>query len=182
VGAKWEHKINSNVPGPLIFERRARAGDLVSPHTGGVIGVGYEGRTLDELVTQLVAMDVSRLVDVRLNPISRKPGLSKTALGRALTAAGIAYEHRRELGNPKTNRSGFAGDDTEWKQARSRYQELLRQPEAIEALDAVAKAASEERVAVLCFEADEHRCHRDLVLAEARQRLTGAAATRHPAR
>ncbi len=27
-------------------------------------------------------------------------------------------------------------------------------------------------VAVLCFEADEHRCHRDLVLAEARQRIT----------
>jgi hypothetical protein len=32
----------------------------------GVIGVGYQGRTLDELVAQLVAMDVSRrhLADV----------------------------------------------------------------------------------------------------------------------
>jgi hypothetical protein len=43
--------------------------------------------------------------------------LSKTALERALTEAGIAYEHRRDLGNPKTNRSGFAGDATEWEQA-----------------------------------------------------------------
>ncbi len=164
-------------------EERVRAGEVRSSAAfAGVIGVGYEGRTLDELVAQLVAMDVSRLVDVRLNPISRKPGLSKTALGRTLAEAGIAYEHRRALGNPKTNRSGFAGGGTEWEQARFRYQELLCRPEAIEALDAVAKAASEERVAVLCFEADEHRCHRDLVLAEARQRITGAAATRHPAR
>jgi uncharacterized protein (DUF488 family) len=43
-------------------------------------------------------------------------------------------------------------------------------------LEAVARAASEERVAVLCFEADEHRCHRDLVLAKTRQRISGAVA------
>jgi uncharacterized protein (DUF488 family) len=134
------------------------------------------------LVAHLVAMDVSQLVDVRLNRISRKPGLSKTALGRAVTEAGIAYEHRRELGNPRTNRSGFAGENTEWEQARRRYRELLRRPEAIEALDAVAKAASQERVAVLCFEADQHRCHRDLVLTEARQRIprrSGHLETQH---
>jgi uncharacterized protein (DUF488 family) len=121
------------------------------------------------------------LVDVRLNPISRKPGLSKTALGQALAEAGIAYEHRRELGNPKTNRAGFAGAATEREQARTRYQELLRRPEACEALDALAQAGDRERVAVLCFEAEEHRCHRDVVLAEARQRTTGAAAGRRPA-
>jgi uncharacterized protein (DUF488 family) len=98
--------------------------------------------------------------------------LSKTALGRALTEAGIAYEHRRELGNPKTNRAGFAGADTEWRRARARYHELIRSSEAGEALDAVAQAARGELVAVLCFEADERRCHRDVVLTEARQRIT----------
>ncbi|MEV4702404.1 DUF488 domain-containing protein [Actinoplanes sp. NPDC049316] len=52
---------------------------------------------------------MSRLVDVRLNPISRKPSLTKTALGRTLAEAGIVHEHRRELGNPKADRAGFAG-------------------------------------------------------------------------
>lgn len=130
----------------------------------------------------LVILDVTRLVDVRLNPISRKPGLSKTALGRALAAAGIAYEHRRELGNPRVNRAGFAGADAEWERARSVYRDLVRRPEAGAALDAVAQAASRERVAVLCFEAEQHRCHRDVVLAETRQRISDTAASRRPAR
>ncbi|MFC7545204.1 DUF488 family protein [Plantactinospora sp. GCM10030261] len=70
----------------------------------GLTGVGYEGRTAEELTAYLVASGVSRLVDVRLNAISRKPGLSKGALMRAMSEAGISYEHRRELGNPKSNR------------------------------------------------------------------------------
>jgi uncharacterized protein (DUF488 family) len=151
----------------------SRSGNSGPP---GLIGVGYQGRTLDELTAHLLALQVSRLVDVRLNPISRKPGLSKTALGRALAAAGISYEHRRELGNPKTNRAGFAGNPAEREAARARYRELLHRPEANAALNAIADAARQERVAVLCFEADEHRCHRDVVLDEAQQKIATAAA------
>jgi uncharacterized protein (DUF488 family) len=142
----------------------------------GLIGVGYQGRTLGELTAHLLALQVSRLVDVRLNPISRKPGLSKTALGRALAAAGISYEHRRELGNPTTNRAGFAGNPAEREAARARYRDLLHRPEANAALNAIADAARRERVAILCFEADEHRCHRDIVLHEAHQKIAAAAA------
>jgi uncharacterized protein (DUF488 family) len=148
----------------------------------GLVGVGYEGRTVDELVAQLVAMGVSRLVDVRLTPISRKPGLSKTALGHALSAAGIAYEHRRALGNPKANRAGFAGPADEREDALARYRMLLRRPEASDALDEVADAGQRERVAVLCFEADQSRCHRDVVLREAQRRLTIVAASTRPGR
>lgn len=148
----------------------------------GLVGVGYEGRTVDELVAQLVAMGVSRLVDVRLTPISRKPGLSKTALGHGLRAAGIAYEHRRELGNPKANRAGFAGPAFEREDALAQYRMLLRRPEASDALDEVANAGQRERVAVLCFEADQSRCHRDVVLHEAQRRLTNVGASRRPGR
>jgi uncharacterized protein (DUF488 family) len=35
------------------------------------------------------------------------------------------------------------------------------------------KAGHRERVAVLCFEAEQSRCHRDIVLDEARRRSTG---------
>ena len=148
----------------------------------GLVGVGYQGRTVDELVSHLKSLGVSRLVDVRMTPISRKPGLSKTALNQALMEAGIAYEHRRELGNPKPNRAGFAGASVEREKAREYYAALLRRPEASAALDAVADAGRRERVAVLCFEADEACCHRDVVLREVRTRITGAAAGRRPAR
>lgn len=52
-----------------------------------VVSIGYEGKT----VAQLLAQDVKVLVDVRLTPLSRKPGLSKTKLAEALRAAGIDY-------------------------------------------------------------------------------------------
>lgn len=136
----------------------------------GLVGASYEGRTVEELVVDLVAAGVSRLVDVRLTPISRKRGLSKTALGAALAEAGIEYEHRRELGNPKTNRAGFSGSPRERERARAQFADLLRRSEATAALDALVRASRSERVAVLCFEADQGRCHRDVVLDEVRRR------------
>ncbi|MDG4790732.1 DUF488 domain-containing protein [Micromonospora sp. WMMD1102] len=137
----------------------------------GLIGVGYEGQTIDRFVAHMLAMGVARLVDVRLTPISRKPGFSKSALSRAIGDVGISYEHRRELGNPKTNRSGFAGAPEELAAARAFFAEQLREPAAVDALDAVAEAGLRELVAVLCFEADQRHCHRDVVLQAAQDRL-----------
>jgi len=62
------------------------------------------------------------------------------------------------------------------------FAELLRRPEAVEAIDAVAAAAAREQVVVLCFEADQHRCHRDLVLAELTQRAVTGRGSRRRAR
>src|SRR5437660_547721 len=107
-------------------------------HTG-VVGVGYEGRTIDEFVNSLLRQGIQRLVDVRLTPLSRKRGFSKTALGLALEAAGITYEHRSALGNPKHNRTGFAGTDEEVSEAKAVFAALLRRPEAVAALDALLK-------------------------------------------
>ncbi|PPJ18215.1 hypothetical protein C5E45_10195 [Nocardia nova] len=43
----------------------------------------------------LAEAGVATVVDVRLTPISRKPGLSKTKLSAALAEAGIRYVHLR---------------------------------------------------------------------------------------
>lgn len=162
--------------------RSVPAASAVVSAGAGLVGVGYEGRTVEQLVAHLRELAVSRLVDVRLTPISRKPGLSKTALGATLAQAGIAYEHRRELGNPKPNRAGFTGPPEAREHARAAYAALLDSPQAAQALDAVAEAARHERVAVLCFEADQACCHRDLVVRAAARRLSAVGATRRPAR
>ncbi|CAM3704245.1 DUF488 domain-containing protein [Kibdelosporangium persicum] len=137
----------------------------------GAFGVGYEGRDIHEFVAELVRRGVSRLVDVRLTPISRKRGFSKTALRDALAEVGIEYDHRRELGNLKANRAGFGGNEIELKQAKDRYAELLEADEAQASLDDLARLAVDECIAVLCFEADQRRCHRDVVLGEIAGRL-----------
>lgn len=143
---------------------------LGSATTAGLIGVGYEGRTLPQFVDSLTADGVTHLVDVRLTPISRKPGFSKTALAQALTAAGITYDHRPELGNPKPNRAGFGGGHDELADARRVFAEWISRPAATQALDDLAELASRTRVAVLCFEADQARCHRDVVLDQVQRR------------
>src|SRR4051812_30533408 len=109
---------------------------------------------------------VSRVVDVRMTPLSRKPGFSKSRLASSLAVVGIGYEHRRELGNPKANRAGFGGTPEQLRGAREAFGVLLDGPDAVAALDALAGAAQRERIAVLCFEADQERCHRDVVMRE----------------
>lgn len=127
---------------------------------GPLVSVGYEGRDVDGLIQTLKGQDVRILVDVRLTPISRKKGLSKTSLRTALQEAGISYVHHRELGNPKDNRDAFR-DGT--SASRARFQTLLERPAAVEALHHVTELMDEGVVALLCFERDHSQCHRGLV-------------------
>lgn len=57
----------------------ARTGVSSAPlfETHGVVGVGYEGSTIDGFLTKVKEEQVSLLVDVRLDPVSRKPGFSE---------------------------------------------------------------------------------------------------------
>lgn len=130
--------------------------------TTGIVSVGYEGREIAEFVDDLRKRGVSTLVDVRLTPISRRPGFSKTRLKEALAAGGIEYLHYRELGNPKENRAAFRGKSVE--EGRSRFRALLSVPEAQAALGALGRRARQEVVAVLCFEKDQDACHRKVVI------------------
>ncbi|WP_173921718.1 DUF488 family protein [Agromyces sp. Marseille-P2726] len=141
--------------------------------TGGLTGVGYEGKTIELLVADLAALGVTVLVDVRLNAISRKKGFSKRALADAVEAAGISYQHRPELGNARDNRAGFS---EEWRTdlgraARAKYADGLTMPDAAAAIDELADLASTVKVALLCFEASELHCHRREALTAIRNRM-----------
>ncbi|GIF69752.1 hypothetical protein Ais01nite_77870 [Asanoa ishikariensis] len=125
-----------------------------------VIGIGYEGLTLPDLVSRLSALGVSRVVDVRFAARSRKRDFNKTALASGLASAGIGYTHVPALGNPPSNRPGFGGPPEALAASRAYYASLMQTP----ALSLVASLASREKVALLCFEADQSRCHRDVIL------------------
>ena len=129
--------------------------------TGTIVSIGYEGKTVEDLVVQLLEQDVRVLVDVRLTPLSRKPGLSKTKLCEALEAVGIGYVHHRALGNPKDNRAGFRAGEPE---SRARYREVLDTVAATDALGHVSELLDGGVVALLCFEQNHAECHRDIVV------------------
>ena len=134
-----------------------------------IISIGYERRDVGELIGLLKANGVVTLVDVRLNPISRKKGFSKKALAAALGDAGIEYRHEHELGNPKENRDPFRRG---LESARQRYRRHL-QTGAFSVYEQVVDLASTSRIALLCYERDHDQCHRSCIL--------DAAQTDHPA-
>jgi len=63
--------------------------------------IGYEGASQAALFQTLLYHDVQTLLDIRELPQSRKPGLSKTALGLAAAGFGLRYAHIRALGTPR---------------------------------------------------------------------------------
>jgi uncharacterized protein (DUF488 family) len=138
--------------------------------------IGYQHRTVDELIEDLVSAVVNVLVDVRLTPLSRKAGLSKKRLAARLSDVGIEYVHLPELGNPRENREAFRRGDAE---AVARYREVLRMPEGQAALEQLLRLATHHRVALMCFEHEAAECHRSMVtdaLGKAPQQSSGETA------
>jgi uncharacterized protein (DUF488 family) len=127
---------------------------------GTLISIGYEGKSVGDLVIPLLQHEVRVLVDVRLTPLSRKPGLSKTKLSEALAAVGIRYLHYRTLGNPKDNRPGFRAGEPE---SYARYGEVLNSEAATYALAHVSELLDGGVVALLCFEHNHAECHRGIL-------------------
>ena len=123
-----------------------------------IFTIGYERLLPPELVAELEAAGVKRVIDVRFRPQSRRPGMSKTRLGELLGDHGIVYEHRRELGTPA---------DMRWLFHAGRVQEgaaaFLAHIEATapDALDGLAQELEHgPPTALLCLEADPAGCHR----------------------
>jgi uncharacterized protein (DUF488 family) len=124
-----------------------------------IYSVGYEGLELKGLVDHLTAAKVSLVVDVRLNPVSRKRGFSRKSLSTELHRKEIAYRHEPTLGNPQENREPFRRGDGE--EGRHRMRAILNGSGA--ALQRLVEDAREKRVAVLCVERDRRRCHRQVI-------------------
>ena len=140
-----------------------------------LVTIGYEGRSPERLVSDLVELGIDTLVDVRLTPVSRKAGLSKRGLAASVGSAGIEYLHLPELGNPRDNRDALRRGN---EAARARYLKRLREPEGAAALRRVVELALAQRVALLCLEREPDTCHR-LIVAEEAHRLVPALAVKH---
>jgi uncharacterized protein (DUF488 family) len=126
--------------------------------------IGYERLLPPELVAELQAARIERLIDVRFRPQSRRPGMSKTRLGELLAGHGIAYEHRSALGTPPDIRWLFKhGRAAEGAPA---FREHVERTAADELDELAAELDRAPRTALMCLEAEPAACHRR-VLAEA---------------
>jgi uncharacterized protein (DUF488 family) len=123
--------------------------------------IGYEGRTVDELLDVLKDAGVELLIDVRAVAASRRPGFSKTALAGSLRECGIDYAHLRSLGTPKEGREAArAGRIADM---HCIYEHHLHDPETELAFERAADLAQQKFAALLCYERDVAHCHRALL-------------------
>lgn len=138
--------------------------ELVDPQparhvaTPAVYTLGYEGSSIDRFLRGLIVHGISRLVDVRNNPVSRRYGYSKGTLSDLCHRIGVDYVHVPTLGVPSSERQALS-DAESYRRVLERYE----QKTLAQRSDDVARAASllqESASALLCFEADAARCHR----------------------
>ena len=66
-----------------------------------IAGIGYQGRTLDELIECLRSASITTLIDVRELPWSRRAEFAKKRLAERLAQEGIRYLHLKSAGNPR---------------------------------------------------------------------------------
>lgn len=134
--------------------------------SGRIYSLGYEGLTVGGLVERLQQNRIEELVDVRASPYSRRPGFSKKRLAESLAGAGIVYRHEPLLGNAFRDVEDFAT-------AMDLMRGHLASGEPAEAVTRLVSLAEGRRIAVLCLESDQRRCHRHVVLEAAVAREPG---------
>ena len=123
--------------------------------------IGYEGTTIDAVLTRLRAARVALLIDVRAVAASRKPGFSKRQLAAGLDAAGIGYVHLQGLGTPKPGRDAVRAGHPE--RMVPIYLAHMQGDRAQAELAQAIGLARGTRACLLCFERDHTTCHRRLV-------------------
>lgn len=134
--------------------------------------IGYEKTTPMAFMAELKRAGVKTVIDTRAVAASRRPGFSKRQLAAALDENGIGYLHLQKLGTPADGRQAARAGDAEtlWRI----YEQHLKKPEAIEAMDElIALVQSRPGLCLLCFERDPGCCHRTRI-GEIVQERTGA--------
>ena len=123
-----------------------------------IAGIGYQGRTIDELVERLRSAAITTLIDVRELPWSRRAEFAQKKLAERLAREGLRYAHLKSAGNPRENRKSGAASE----EILARYRTHLAHTPGV--LGEILAAARGERPALLCYEADTKECHRSVLL------------------
>jgi uncharacterized protein (DUF488 family) len=128
-----------------------------APHV--IYTAGYEGKSVDGFLNELLKVGIEAILDVRANPISRKYGFARKSLCEIATKLGITYHHLPKLGIPSAERQHL-GTSASYESLLHRYerQMLPRQHDELNGLLALLRAKPS---VLVCVEKDPLRCHRE---------------------
>lgn len=121
--------------------------------------IGYEGKSFDHYLNQLVENNIHVLCDVRKNPFSMKYGFSKSQLEDACNKLGITYIHFPELGIESEKRKNLE-DKTDYEKLFKEYEKKTLPANEASLEKLYQLFLKNKRIAITCFEADHSYCHR----------------------
>lgn len=123
--------------------------------------IGYEKSSFAAVAELLRQAGVTRLIDVRAQPHSRRREFAYKHLGPGLAEYGIGYESWPVLGAPEMAREAAKDGDTV---AFNRLYEAHLDTEAAQrALSDLVELARTESPCMMCYERDPRQCHRLLI-------------------
>jgi uncharacterized protein (DUF488 family) len=125
-----------------------------------LLTIGYEGLGIDDFIGRLKQFNISRLIDIREIPISRKKGFSKTVLQDRLKDENIEYVHIKALGSPSTLRKKLKSD-WDYDYFFNAYSDYLSQNNEI--VEQVYEYLLGGTNCIMCFEQTPEKCHRSIV-------------------
>lgn len=126
--------------------------------------VGHGTRPVEELIAVLHDAGVTRVVDVRRFPGSRRnPQFARAALECTLPEAGISYEWQGETLGGRRHGAEHTRHPALHNAAFRAYADHMDTEEFRTALHALLAEAAREHTAVMCAETLWWRCHRRLI-------------------
>ena len=135
------------------------SGSSPSQHrTEAIYTTGYDGRSVDAFLNNLLTHGIAELVDVRANPVSRKYGFYKSRIRQICHQVDIDYTHVPELGISSLDRAQLNGSASRKRLLRD-YEITMLPAKTIE-LDQLALRIRRSPCALMCAEAHPENCHR----------------------
>lgn len=126
----------------------------------GIATIGYEGKTIDKFLNELIVNKINVLIDVRRNAYSMKFGFQRAKLENYLKKIGIDYVHVPELGIPTKSRENLETLE-DYQVLFASYRDDLELKK--NHLEKIKSMGQNKKVALMCFEKDIKRCHRGII-------------------
>lgn len=160
-------EVYQRYPAYTVNSRRARLAERQTAPPA-VHTAGYEGLQIDGFLDLLIQHGITRLLDVRNNPVARRYGFHKSTLSRLCGLLGIEYAHLPELGIVSEQRQHL-DTDADYSRLFDSYEvtTLVRESAA---LDRVGAWMLEKPSVLVCMEAEACRCHRSRLGTEVARR------------
>jgi len=130
-----------------------------------IFTTGYEGKSLDRFLDELIKNNVKILVDVRKNPRSMKYGFSGNTIRHYAEKVNIKYVSVPELGIEGQHRQNLE-TQADYDKLFVLYKKKML-PKNYEKLKTLKNLIEDDkRMALMCFEKDYKQCHRGVLSEE----------------